>query len=268
MPNPRKTLLREEEWNFEELLKRCNSEEVHFCYLYEFGREALDYDWLLAKRRLSVGDVAMFFKVPDALTDKFLFYTHYFDSDHLQEGIWLKVPYFDLPVQFRTMIAGLEKVRLSSLIDARCEANRGPFKVIELAIPLKASPAHITACFAAFLELNLPTTDTAKAQDDDMLPKQGGKALIRGWKTALRSLGAFRLLKGMSIKQAMVETKLVLQRPLYNNPPSWSSAKGWARQVIETFQADLLPTMKLLSTAPKGVTRLSYDPESGKLEYR
>jgi hypothetical protein len=268
MPNPRKTLLREEEWNFEELLKRCNPEEVHFRYLYEFGREALDYDWLFAKSKLSLGDVAMLFKAPNALTEKFLFYTDYFHFDQLQEGIWLKVPYFDLPAQFRTMIAGHEKVRLSRLIDARYEANRGPFKVVELAIPLSASHARIGACFAAFLELNFPTTDIAKGQEVDTLPKQGGKALIRQWKTALRSVGAFRLLKGMSIEQAMVETKRVLQRPLYNNPPSWSAAKRRARQEIESFQADLLPVMKLLSAVPKDVTQLSYDPESGKLEYR
>jgi hypothetical protein len=72
----------------------------------------------------------------------------------------------------------------------------------------------------------------------------------------------------MSIEQAMVETKRVLQRPLYNNPPSWSAAKKWARQVMESFEADLLPARKLLSTAPKGVTQLSYDSGSGKLEYR
>jgi hypothetical protein len=83
MPNPRKSLLREEEWNFEELLKRCNSQEVHFCYLYEFGREALDYDWLLAKCTLSLGEVAMFHKAPNALTERFAFYTHYFHFDQL-----------------------------------------------------------------------------------------------------------------------------------------------------------------------------------------
>jgi hypothetical protein len=268
MPNPRKTLLREEEWNFEELLKRCNSQEVHFCYLYEFGREALDYDWLLAKSKLSLGEVAMFHKAPNALTERFVFYTHYFHFGQLQEGIWLKVPYFDLPAQFRTMIASFEKERLSRLIDARWRANRGPFQVIKLAIPLRASHAYISACFAAFLEVNFPTPDIAKAQEDDLLPKQGGKALIRQWKTALRSLGAFRLLKGMSIEQAMVVTKRVLQRPLYNNPPSWSAAKKWARQVMESFEADLLPARKLLSAAPKGVTQLSIDSGSGKLEYR
>ena len=114
----------------------------------------------------------MFFKTPNALTEKFIFYTHYFHFDQLQEGVWLRVPYFDLPAQFRTMIAGHEKNRLSRLVDARCKANRGPFQVIELAIPLRASHAYISACFAAFLEVNFPTPDIAKAQEDDLLPRR------------------------------------------------------------------------------------------------
>lgn len=157
MPEPIKTPIRQEEWNFEELLKDAKLEEVRFCHRYEFGREALDYNWLEAHSKLSLGEVAVLFQHPNLLNGDFLFYTHYFSV--FETGIWLKVPYFDLPEEFRGMVAQREKTRLSSLIDPRWDLDRGPVKRVELVIPLNASHTHLRTCFAAFLEVEFPTLE-------------------------------------------------------------------------------------------------------------
>jgi hypothetical protein len=274
MPESKKNVLREEEWNFQEMLKNCNAEEVRFCHWYEFGREALDYAWLAAHRRFTLGDLVVLYQHPDVLSEKFQFYTYYFSrfeehffEEGLRKGIWLKVPYFDLPPQVRTSIAELEKSRLSGLIDPRCLLDRGKVERIELLIPLNASFAHLCACFAAYLEVNF-SKRFASDSSNDVFPKQGGEAPIRQWKADLRSLGALRLMRRLSINQATDETKVISGMPLYSNPSQWSVAKKRANKVIELFEADLLPAIELLATAPQGVTQLSYDSESGKLEYR
>jgi hypothetical protein len=89
IPEPTKTPLRQEEWNFEKLLKDAKLEEVRFCRKYEFGREALDYNWLEAHATLSVGESAVLFQ-HQILSESLLFYTHYFSV--FESGIWLKVP--------------------------------------------------------------------------------------------------------------------------------------------------------------------------------
>ena len=107
MPEACEALPRQEEWNFEELLKSTKLAEVRFCYRYEFGREALDYSWLAAHSKLSLEEVAVLFEHPNVPTENFLFYRHYFSV--LERGVWLKAPYFDLPGDFRAMVAEWEK---------------------------------------------------------------------------------------------------------------------------------------------------------------
>jgi hypothetical protein len=265
IPEPSKTPLRQEEWNFEKLLKDAKLEEVRFCHKYEFGREALDYNWLVAHARLSVGESAVLMQ-HQILNESFYFFTHYFSE--FKTGIWMKVPYFDLPKKFRKIVAEREKRRLASLIDPRQNLDRGPVERVELVIPLDASRAHLCACFAAFLEVKFPKLGRAHGLRKGALPKEGAEAEIRQLKTDLRSLGAFRLCKCLSLKQAREQTKKLSEHPLYSSEPSWSAAKKRAAGVIERIQADLSPVIKLLSNAPKGVTGFFYDSGSGELEYR
>jgi hypothetical protein len=258
--------LGENEWNFGELLKSAKLAEVRFCHRYEFGREALDYSWWAAHSEFSAGEVAVLLEHQNVPNENFWFFIYYFSE--FKKGVWLKVPYFDLPRDFRATVGESEKTRLSELIDPRSNVDRGPVERVELVIPLNASHTHLSDCFAAYLEVNFPELRQAQGLRNDVFPKEGGEAEIRRLKTELRSLGAFRLLRHLSIKEAIRETKSLSGQPLYSSAPSWSVAKKRADKLIKLFQADLLPVIRLLSSAPKNVTGFSYHSGSGKLEYR
>jgi hypothetical protein len=264
MPSPRKTPVGQKEWDFGELLKSAKLAEVRFCHRYEFGREALDYiSCLAAHSEFSLGEVAVLLEHLN-ISLKFSFYTYYFRA--FKKGVWLKVPYFELPREFRAMVQESETARLSTLIDPLYKLDRGPVKDIDLVIPLNASRTILCECFAAYLEVHFPDLRPAQSLGNDALPKEGGEAEIRRLKTELRSLGALRLLRHFSINEAIRQTKRLSGQPLYSSPPSWSVAKKRADKLIKLLHADLSSLIRLLSSAPKNVTRLSYD--SGKLEYR
>ena len=265
MPKPSKKRLRQEEWSFDDLLKAAKLEHVRFCHRYEFGREALDYDWLEAHSTRNLGECAMLFQHPDVLGENMVFYMHYFRM--FESGIWLKVPYFNLPEEFRGILAEQEKIRLSSVIDPRSNLDRGPVDRVELVIPLNASHTYLCACFAAFLEVEFPKSGPTQSLKKEVFPKEGAEAEIRQLKTELRSLGAFRLLEHLSIKEATDLTKSTLGHPLYSSPPSWSVAKKRADRIIKSLRADLNSLIKVLSRAPKGVTGVSNISGSIELEY-
>jgi hypothetical protein len=221
---------------------------------------------LAAHSEFSLGELAVLLERPGVPTENFAFYTYY--SSAFKKGVWLKVPYFDLPREFRAMVGESEKTRLSNLIDPRYNLKRGPVKGVKLVIPLNASPTHLCDCFAAYLEVNFPGLRPAQGLTSDAFAKTGGEAEIRRLKTELRSLGAFRLLRHFSIKEAKRVTKSLSGQPLYSSLPSWSVAKKRADELIKLSQADLSSVITLLSSAPKNVTRLSYHSGSRKLEYR
>src|ERR1700730_5138155 len=117
MDNRQKTTLCEKEWNFWKLLKSHSETEVHFCFLYEFGREVVNHEWLAAHKNLSLGQFAIMLRHQDVLSQDFWFYA--INLFTLEDPNWLKVPYFALSPETRAAVVEAHKILLSSLIDAR-----------------------------------------------------------------------------------------------------------------------------------------------------
>lgn len=255
----------EKEWNFDKLLKSDSETEVHFCFLYEFGREVVNYEWLAVHKNLSLGQFAIMLQNQDVLSQNFWFYA--INLFTLEDPNWLKVPYFTLSPESRAAVSKSHKIFLSSLIDARCDVDRGLFERVELAIPLESSKAYLLECFEAFLDLHFPKIKNPDVSAKAHHRKQGGGSPIRYWRSQLRYLGALRLRRQLSIEEAKRESKRVLGRPLYSNASGWSEAKRKANKMIGRFKADLDSTMALLSAAPKGVTQLTWNSGQEKLTY-
>jgi hypothetical protein len=256
--------LDEEDWNIEALLKKANEHEVRICHLYEFGREVCDLEWLKENSRLSLGKVAITLEHPEFLNDFFWFCLINYAG--LSDDGWFKVPFFRLPSDFREEITRAHARHLSNQIDGRLPLDRGP--TMHLEVPIGMSTAQFHECFESYRELNIPKGMNVKTEIYRNFGRtKGARAPIRQMKTDLRSLGALRLLRRMTVENAKAETKKILETPLYSNPSDWSRAKKRAEKRIKAFEADIRPIKELLEIAPKNITYVSREYSSGKVKY-
>jgi hypothetical protein len=95
--------------------------------------------------------------------------------------------------------------------------------------------------FAQKLELSLPSSNTSRQKAEKLLvearnslpsyerPKRGAGARIRQDKTALKDLGALKLLEGMHAPEAMRYTEEFLGKPLFGHESQWSRARSRAK---------------------------------------
>jgi hypothetical protein len=255
--------LTNEDWPFDSLLKGAPLTTTRICHLYEFAREVTAW----TENSISLGQAAMLLVHPELISPLFGFCI-------TKPGCsrdWLRVPYFKLSSAVREQLYKLYDSHCGALIDPSHPLHDMPFlpvgtqgahcsQRIELDLPLGASNQFRRECFDALLRQRF-----GSQQEDSA--GEGGKAEIRQLKNHLRYLGALRLLRYMSAREAIRHTTRVLGRPLYAHPSRWSWAKGEATSIIESFEDQLRPIKELFAQAPKDITSVQYDPATGQLTY-
>jgi hypothetical protein len=256
-----------EDWMFDRLLEGASLTLVRICRLYEYAREVTAWQ----SNSIPLAHVVMLMAHTELLTPLFRFCT-------TKPGCsrdWLRKPYFKLQSALRNDLVQLYDSHLAGLMDPTdplhempflpvgsgppFAAEKSPSPQLRLNIPLTGSNQFARECFDALLRRRF------ESQEDKR--DEGGKAEKRQLKNDLRHLGAWRLLRSMSAREAIQYTDRRLGRPLYAHPSRWSSAKGEAAKIIESFEAELRPIKELLAQAPEAITWAHYDPATGKLQY-
>jgi hypothetical protein len=107
------------------------------------------------------------------------------------------------------------------------------------------------------LELILPEYANRRLAEDLLSQvrkklKRGAGARIRQDKTALKYLGATKLLAVMSVPEAIEHTERVLGHPLFFNESEWSRAKGRALQNLQVFHDEALLLQQAFNCSKSG----------------
>jgi hypothetical protein len=112
--------------------------------------------------------------------------------------------------------------------------------------------------FGHKLELRLPPSATSRQKAIELLaearndlppcerPKRGAGARIRQDKTALKDLGALKLLEVMHVPEAMRHTEGFLGKPLFAHESQWSRARSRARATLGDDPGDCCVPPRLL----------------------
>jgi hypothetical protein len=261
--------LTKEDWMSDSLLEDAALATIRLCHLYEYTREVT----IWTENSISLGQHAMLLVHPELVSPLFSFCI-------TKPGCsrdWLRVPYFKLASSIRDDLLKLYDSHLGAWIDPSHPLHEMPFLPVGSGSPfatidegstkgplrLDISPVgskqFARECFAAFLR--------SKFGSEEDKHDQGGKAEIRQLKNHLRYLGALRLLRHMSAREAIRLTMRVLGRPLYAHPSRWSRAKREATKIIESFDVELRPIKALFAHAPENITSVQYDSAAGRLTY-
>ena len=251
---------------FDSLLEAAPLSTIRIARLYEYAREVTD--WL--ENTISLGQLIMLLSRPELITPLFGFCI-------TKPGCsrdWLRKPFFKLSSAVRDELHTLYDSHLSALIDPGHPLHDMPFvpvgqgppfdastQEVKLHLPRVGSNSFRRECFDAFLRQRFG------ADENQSIRAEGGQAEIRLLKADLRYLGALRLLSHMNVREAIRYSRGELGVPLYAHPSRWSSAKGAATRIVESFQNELRPIKELFAQAPKDITWASYHPTKGKLEY-
>jgi hypothetical protein len=255
--------LTNEDWIFDRLLEGAPERAVRICRLYEYAREVT----IWTENHISLGQHAMLLVHQELFSPLFCFCI-------TKPGCsrdWLRVPYFKLSSRIRDDLYKLYDSHLGALIDPSHPLYDMPFlpvgpegahasQRVELDLPLVASNQFRRECFDALLRQRFGSQEEDSAGE-------GGKAEIRQLKNHLRYLGALRLLRYMSAREATRLTAGVLGQPLYARPSGWSGAKREATKIITSFENELRPIKELFAQAPKDITSVQYNPATGRLTY-
>ena len=253
----------EEEWNFDKLLGGHSEYEVSFCRLYEFGREVFDLDWFNEKRRISEmrqPEIMLKCMTLGAATRLYWFYNlnqyesqkeFVLDAPSVANPGWLKVPYLKLSKKFRA------KVR------KHCENLRADYEGY-----VDPSPLLFVGLTGRLIDLEIISFETMAQSDSVVLEKfkaflkkrkqrmgrcqksEGSSSPLRKMKADLRYLGALRLLREGTFKEAMSTTKDILKYPLYSHASGWSNANKKAQNLINQFESEIRPIKDLFASAP------------------
>jgi hypothetical protein len=257
--------LSDKDWAFDSLLGGAPVTTIRICRLYEYAREVTAW----TENSISLGQLTTLLVHPELLSPLFGFCI----TKPGCSGDWLRVPFFRLSGAIRDQLYKLYDSHCSALVDPSQPLHDMPFlpvqpgppfdtsnQEVKLHIPLVGGDQFRRECFDAFLAQRFP-------QAEQHTSAEGGKAEIRQLKNDLRYLGALRLLRCMTTREAIQHTARTLGQPLYAHPSRWSSAKSEAIKIIESFEDELRPIKELFAQAPNDITWTSYDPTKGKLEY-
>jgi hypothetical protein len=258
--------LTNEDWTFDSLLKSAPVTTIRICRLYEYAREVAAW----TENPISLGQLVMLVTCPQLFSALYGFCVNKPSPD------WLRVPYFRLSSRIRGDLLSLYNSHLAGLLDPThplqimpflpvgsgppFAADEGRSQQLRLDIPLIGSNQFRRECFDALLRRRFGSQQEEGAGE-------GGQAEIRLLKNHLRYLGALRLLRHMSVREAARHTTGVLGRSLYAHPSDWSRAKGEAAKIIKSFEDELRPIKELFAQAPEDITWAHYDPATGKFEY-
>jgi hypothetical protein len=256
--------LKNEDWMFDCLLESASERTVRIARLYECAREVTVWP----ENSISLGQHIMLLTHPELITPLLGFCITRPGGSH----DWLRVPFFKLPSAIRDQLDKLYDSHLSALVDPSQPLHDMPFlpagpgppygtsnQKVQLHIPLVGGDQFRRECFDAFLRQRFP--------QEEQPPGEGARAEIRLLKADLRYLGALRLLRCMTTREAIQHTARTLGQPLYANPSDWSRAKGKAGKIIKCFEDELRPIKELFAQAPNNITCAHYDPAKGKLQY-
>lgn len=229
--------LAREEWDF----GACPEGNEYSCWAYEFARECPKIR--AAVQAADDNRKAGTARKLDAAVDEDLNW-HYeisiYGSDGEVEDVTvLKLPLEHFPHTPYLSIKNPRKRRTPSkkesefLLNFRLrsfgETGFGPKRLgassrIILYIDWNAPDDTLRRAFARWLKTHRPFPDKS----------QRGKSLSKRRFADLRALGAYRLLKTMSVLEAMDFSMAKRGSPLYAKPADWSTAKRRVRQVLRT----------------------------------
>jgi len=125
---------------------------------------------------------------------------------------------------------------------------------LELCVPINASRKQLESLLAQARNELAPA----------LRPKRGAGARIRQDKTALKHLGATKLLEVLTAPAAIKHTEEVLGRPLFHTEAEWSRAGTRVRKNLEPYRAEAALLHQALSEKRKLVhfSYLNGNPEA------
>src|SRR5260221_3494066 len=113
--------------------------------------------------------------------------------------------------------------------------------------------------FGQKLELNLSSSNTSRQKAEELLaltrnslpwyerPRRGAGARIRVDKTALKDLGAMKLLEVMHAPEAMSHTEAFLGKPLFGHESEWSRARSRATERLWPYRKEAQALYRVIS---------------------
>ena len=228
--------LTNQDWMFDSLLEGAPLLTIRICRLYEYAREVT----IWTENSISLGQHAMMMKMMMVHPERYSPLYGFCITKPGGSRDWLRVPYFKLSSRIRDDLYKLYDSHLSALIDPSHPLHDLPFLPVgplgthasqrmELDLPLAASNQFRRECFDALLRQRFASQEEEDSADE------GGKAEIRLLKNDLRHLGALRLVRHMSAREAIRYTVRKSGQALYANPSGWSRAKREAAKNIESF---------------------------------
>lgn len=234
------------EWYFEE----CPLDEADECCFYEYARESNTQREIIARwRREAKGNsVEDYFELsqrvfyPPRNTGAYAYFPSWPDKPFLSipretRRSWyevlgllaLKQDLFDPPIEPRSWDANLGRALLENFEETgqvSCEYRGERYVVFN--IPWEQNDQRLTNKFQSWLKKNRP----AEAKPREM---RGRGNPGREWLLALKHLGCYRLLRVMSIDDAIAFLQDANVK-FYNDYQGWKTAQKKATEMIERFE--------------------------------
>jgi hypothetical protein len=211
---------RQSEWDYSWIARLESPAEVILCSIYEYSRYAL----LSLPERISFDRNVVIAAV-----------SHLLAVRHPDIGILKPILFLILhcPVRGNFPLDPYRVARRHARFDPETFLRRlddfvNPPRLQRIRIPLDATKAKALHILA----------QRRKRSGFLSGPKRGAGARIRRAKTALKYLGALKLLQLMSAPEAIQFTEGILGRPLFPDESQWSRARRGAVQVLLPYHAE------------------------------